>query len=175
MSANSKNIQERSSRRTESKHNSGVPLDIVPVVRDLMGNVISKELVLCANNDKEGQYTNNLAKVDNVQNLGNQAHSSNIPTLHFSSPHVEQIIREAQNAMMVNNMVNYLLVTLNTSVFEVPSQSFEFCGEHGGDQGQMVVSTGNNIEVIKANVGEKALNANSWVEQREYDDEEDWG
>lgn len=66
MSANSKNIQERSSRRTKSKHNSGVPLDIVPVARDLTGNVVSKELVLCANNDKEGQHPDNLAKVDDV-------------------------------------------------------------------------------------------------------------
>lgn len=51
-----------------------------------------------------------------------QAHSSNAPTLQFSSPHIEKIIKEAQNAMvLIATMVKQPLVTLNTSVFEVPS------------------------------------------------------
>lgn len=48
--------------------------------------------------------------------------SSNTPTLHFSSPHVEKIIKDVQAAMVLNNtMVKQPLVTLNTSVYDVPS------------------------------------------------------
>lgn len=109
---------------------------------------------------KESVALPNASKNNDVEeNLDKQAHSSNIPTLRFSCPHVEQIIREAENAMMVKNMVNQPLVTLNTSVFEVLSESFESCGEHGGEQGKMVLSTGNNNEVIKANVREMVANS----------------
>lgn len=78
--------------------------------------------------------------------------------------------------MMLNaNMINQPLVTLNTSVFEVPSLSLEFCGEHDGDHGQLVLSTGKNNEVIKSNVRAMTINSKLWEDQPEYDDEEDLG
>lgn len=36
-------------------------------------------------------------------NEGFQAHSSNPPKLHFSNPHIEQIIKTVQNEMMMNS------------------------------------------------------------------------
>lgn len=42
------------------------------------------------------------------------------------------------------------LVTLNTSVQEVPSQSMESFGEHEGDSGQMLLSIGNDLNLEKS-------------------------
>nr|XP_009801946.1 PREDICTED: uncharacterized protein LOC104247588 [Nicotiana sylvestris] len=70
--------------------------------------------------------------------------------------------------MVVNTtMVKQLIVTLNTSVYEVPSQSMESCGDYGGEPGQLMLSTGNNNEIIQAN-------SKLWLDQREHDDDEDW-
>jgi len=105
-----------------------------------------------------------------------EAHNSNAPTLHFSNPQVEQIIKDVQKEMMMNNpMVKQPLVTLNKSVFEVPSQSMESCGEVEGETGQLMLSTGNNNDAIQGNLRLMAIKSKLWQEQREDDDEEDWG
>lgn len=104
-----------------------------------------------------------------------QAHSSNTPTLQFSCPRMEQIIKDAQNAMMLHTtMFKQPLVTLNTSVFEVPSQSLESFGEYGGEPGQLTLSTGNNNEVIQANVRTMVIKSKLWADQCEEDEKEDW-
>lgn len=106
---------------------------------------------------------------------GNQAHTSNTPTLHFSSPHVEKIIKDTQNAMAAHtNIVKQPVVTLNTSVYEVPSQSLESFGEHRSDTGQLVLSTGNNNEIIQANIRKMVIKSKLWDNQREDDEEEGW-
>lgn len=103
-----------------------------------------------------------------------EAHSSNKP--HFSNPHVQQIIKDTQNAMMMNSsVVKQPFVTLNTSVFEIPSQSVESFGEFEGESGQLMLSTGNNNNVIQAKVREMAIKSKLWLDQREEDDEEDRG
>lgn len=107
---------------------------------------------------------------------GSQAHSSNAPMLQFSNPHVEQIIKNVRNEMMMNNtLVKQPLVTLNTSIFYVPSQSVESFGEFESESGQHVLSIGNNNEVIQAKMREMAINSKLWRDQREEDDEENWG
>ncbi|KAJ8547629.1 hypothetical protein K7X08_011215 [Anisodus acutangulus] len=42
-----------------------------------------------------------------------------------------------------------LMVTLNTSKFEIPTQSMELFGEHRDDSGQQLMSTGNEQDVDK--------------------------
>nr|XP_009791723.1 PREDICTED: uncharacterized protein LOC104238914 [Nicotiana sylvestris] len=97
-------------------------------------------------------------------------------TILFSSSQVENIIKQAQAEMVMNTtLVKQPMVTLNTSVFNVPSQSVESSGELKGESGQLVLSTGNNNEVIQQKVKEMAINSKLWREQREEEDEEDWG
>lgn len=64
---------------------------------------------------------------------------------------------------------------MNSSVFEVPSQSLESFGKYGGDPGQLMLSTRNNNEFIKANVRDMAIKFKLWQHQREDDDDEAWG
>lgn len=98
------------------------------------------------------------------------------PMILFSSSQVENIIKQAQAEMVMNTtLVKQPMVTLNTSVFDVPSQSVESFGEFKGESGQLVLSTGNNNEVIQQKVKEMAINSKLWREQREEDDEDDWG
>nr|XP_018627042.1 uncharacterized protein LOC108945507 isoform X2 [Nicotiana tomentosiformis] len=106
---------------------------------------------------------------------GEHVPSSSTPTIHFSSPQVEKIIKESQIEMMLNAnlMFKQPLVTLNTSVYGIPSQSCESFSEHGGESGQPILSTGNNKEIIQAKVRDMA--SNLWADQREEDDEENWG
>lgn len=113
---------------------------------------------------------------------GQLAHSSSTPTLQFSSPRMEQIIKEAQAAMAMHtnmvthtNMVKQPIVTLNKSVFEVPTQTMESCGEHGVESGQLMLSTANNSEVIKPNVKDMVIKSKFWADQSDHDDDEDWG
>lgn len=77
---------------------------------------MDKQLFLFTNIEREGKDSTKLGDkvtVRPIESMKNQvdelmgkAHSSNIPTLQFSSPHLEQIIKDAQIAMMMNaNMV----------------------------------------------------------------------
>lgn len=101
---------------------------------------------------------------------------SSTTTILFSSSQVENIIKQAQAEMVMNTtLVKQPMVTLNTSVFDVPSQLVESFGEFKGESGQLVLSTGNNNEVIQQKVKEMATNSKLWREQREEDDEDDWG
>ena len=71
-----------------------------------------------------------------------------------------------------NHATNGSLVTLNTSVFDVPSQSVETYDDFEGEAGQIFLSTGNNDEFIQA----KVIKSKFWLQQREEDDEyEGWG
>lgn len=91
---------------------------------------------------------------------------------------MEKIIKDTQTAMIMNtNMVNPPIVTLNKSVFEIPSQSLESFGEYGikskfwDDQHE-----DDDDEYWGAGfVGEMAVNYKQWIDQREYDNEEDLG
>nr|XP_009780388.1 PREDICTED: enolase-phosphatase E1-like [Nicotiana sylvestris] len=88
----------------------------------------------------------------------------------------KRIIKNAQNEMMMNStLVKQPLVTLNTSVFDVLSQSVESFGDFEGESGQIMLSTGNNNEVIQSNLRLMAIKSKLWQEQCEDDDEEDWG
>lgn len=71
--------------------------------------------------------------------------------IHFSSPQVEKISKESQIEMMLNAnlMFKQPLVMLNTSAYDIPSQSCESFGEHGAESGQPILSTGNNKEIIQ--------------------------
>lgn len=73
------------------------------------------------------------------------------PTLHISNPEVAKIIKESQHAMMLNSnpTIKPLMVTLNTSEQDVPSQIMESFGEQEGDSEQQLISTGNNQQVQK--------------------------
>lgn len=160
-----------------------------PEVKATVGgdNMVSKQLVLRSSNEQEEQGNADLDKnigvrrIHSKNNLGAelitiQAHSSNAPVLHFSNPKVEKIIKNAQNEMMMEAaMVKQPLVTLNTSVHDIPSQSVESFGEFEGESGQLMISTGNNNEIIRANVRDMVAKSKLWKEQREEDDEEDWG
>jgi len=138
--------------------NEGGGTDAISLNEDVM----NKQLVPCSTRGKNRQGTDTL--VDNFDcrlnaslNTG-QAHSATTPTLHFSSPQVEQIIKETQAAMgMQTNMFKQPLVTLNKSVFEVPTQSMESYGEYGGVSEQLMISTGNNNEIVRSNVKEMAI------------------
>lgn len=77
--------------------------------------------------------------------------------------------------MLHTTMVKQPLVTLNTSVFEVPSQSRESFGEYGGESRQLMLSTGNNNEIIQANVREMVIKSKFLADQCEEDEDEDWG
>lgn len=123
---------------------------------------MKKQLVPCTSSGKEERcsellkkqidvrqtvITNNLAQVL----VGHQAHSSSTPRLHISSPAVAKIIKDTQVAMMLNSnhMINKPLVTLNTSVHEIPSKFLESFGDHGSETGQVLLSTRNDKEVVK--------------------------
>lgn len=60
-------------------------------------------------------------------------------------------------AMMMssNPIIKQPLVTLNTSVHDVPSQSLESFGEHGDVSGQLLLSTGNDYDVVKEDMREE--------------------
>lgn len=160
-------------------------MDLKVVDTGLNGQEISKQIVPMPSNVRGGQNNANLGKNMNVRRkdsnsnlgvelIGVQAHSSNAPTLHFSNPNVEPIIKDAQNEMIMKaNMVKQPLATLNTSVFDVPSQSVETFGEFEGEFGQLMLSTGNNNEVIHANVRLMTIKSKLWQDKREKDDEED--
>lgn len=72
-------------------------------------------------------------------------------TLQFSSPELAEMIKESQAAMFMhtNPNINTPLVSLNTSVHEVPSQSMECFGDQGSDSGKQLISTDNNQHVEK--------------------------
>lgn len=74
------------------------------------------------------------------------------PTLHISNPEVAKIIKESQHAMMLNSnpTIKPLMVTLNTSEQDVPSQIMESFGEQEGDSEQQLISTGlTNVKRMK--------------------------
>lgn len=99
---------------------------------------------------------------------------------------------DAHAAMKMNTTtkINPPLVTLNTSVFEIPSQSMKSFGKHADDSGLQLISMGNNqqsnagmislsqastndITVYKEQQGEtSALTANKkiWTDQVEEEE-----
>ncbi|XP_019260723.1 PREDICTED: uncharacterized protein LOC109238702 [Nicotiana attenuata] len=97
------------------------------------------------------------------------------PTILFSSPQVEKIIKESQIEMMMypNPIFKQPLVTLNTSAYDIPSQSCESLGEHRDESGQPILSTGNNNEIIQANVRDMISESKLLEHQREEDDDEE--
>lgn len=105
-----------------------------------------------------------------------QAHSSNAPTLQFCSPYIEEIIKETQKAMMLSPiLVKQPLVTLNTSVFEVPSQLEKSCGELEGEPGQIMLTSGFNSSVVQPSLRDIVSKSRRWDEQHEEDEEEKCG
>lgn len=139
------------------------------------------QLVAMHNKDRDGLGNPELAEnlrvrqSNSMNNLGteltnNQAHISNLPTLYYSNPQVEQIIKNTQKEMMQPTLTKQPLVTLNTSVFDVLLNSIKSYGEFEGEPGQQIVSTGNNNELIQAKVTEMVINSKPWKDQREYDD-----
>lgn len=133
---------------------------IVPVASSKKG-VQGNEVVA-----KEMSVRRSVSKSNLVEEKKDNAHSSITPTFHFSSPHVEKIIYDTHAAMLTHtNLVKQPLVTLNISVFEVPTQSMESCGEHGDEFGQLMTSIGNTNEVIRVNVREMAIKSKLWRDQ----------
>lgn len=68
------------------------------------------------------------------------------PTLKISNPDLAKMVKDAQAAMFINTTpkIHAPLVTLNTTVHDIPSQSMESFGERDGDSGQQLLSTENN-------------------------------
>lgn len=132
---------------------------------------LNKALVTVNQNEGTTTYLN-MQLLAHDQNEGKVT-----PTIHFSSPHVEKIIKDSQIKMMLdaNPMFKQLLVTLNTSMYDIPSQSCKSIGEHGGESGQPSISTANNKGIIQAKVREMVINSKVWNDLREYDNEEGWG
>ncbi|XP_075089075.1 uncharacterized protein LOC142170714 [Nicotiana tabacum] len=137
-----------------------------------------------------------LVPVDDQKSGAFQVSNAASPTLHFSNPDLAKMVKDAQAAMFINTnpKTNATLVTLNTSVHEVPSQTV--VGEQTDDSGYPLLSTGNNQHVEKGrasptqsnSTNEKtsskkqqvatsaiAVNRKSWAEQVEEEEEEDCG
>ncbi|KAK6782833.1 hypothetical protein RDI58_020629 [Solanum bulbocastanum] len=73
------------------------------------------------------------------------------PTLHISNPEVNKIIQECKAAMALkSNLAIYLpIFTLNTLDHEVPTQSLESFRELQGESGQIILSKGNDKDLVK--------------------------
>lgn len=73
---------------------------------------------------------------------------------------MEKFIKNTRVAMMLNanSMIKQPLVTLNSSVHEVPSQSFQSFGDHESKTGKVVLSTRNDKEVVKIPASRKEGN-----------------
>lgn len=124
ISASSKNKLQQSSpgsaKNQQNVKNSGTPL------------IASKDIVL-------------------VRDIKAIAAIESTATLQISDPELAQMIKESQAAMLRHTTpkIKAPLVTLNTSIQEVPSQSMESLGEQADDSGQLLLSTGNNQQVDK--------------------------
>lgn len=66
-----------------------------------------------------------------------QSPATATPTIQISNPELAKMVQAAQAAMLQNTiiMIKELLVTLNTSVFEVPSQTMGSFGEYADESG----------------------------------------
>ncbi|KAH0693730.1 hypothetical protein KY285_020827 [Solanum tuberosum] len=72
------------------------------------------------------------------------------PTLHISNPEVNKIIQEYEAAMALksNLAIKPSIVTLNTLAHEVPTQSLESFRELQGESGQLILSKGNDKDLV---------------------------
>jgi len=154
----------------------------------LIDGSFNQQIIPISSSKKGGRTSNNLAKFSgdrqnainsNVAEVskGELLPRSSTPTILVSSPQVQKIIKESQIEMMMyaNPIFKQPLVTLNTSAYDIPSQSVESFGDFEGESGQLMLSTGNNNEVIQSNLRLMAIKSKLWQEQREDDNEEDWG
>ncbi|KAH0714103.1 hypothetical protein KY284_007008 [Solanum tuberosum] len=73
------------------------------------------------------------------------------PTLHISNPEVNKIIQECEASMALksNLAIKPPIVTLNTLAHEVPTQSLESFRELQGESGQLILSKGNDKDLVK--------------------------
>uniref|UniRef100_M1BW03 NB-ARC domain containing protein n=1 Tax=Solanum tuberosum TaxID=4113 RepID=M1BW03_SOLTU len=73
------------------------------------------------------------------------------PTLHISNPEVNKIIQECEAAMALksNLAIKPPIFTLNTLAHEVPTQSLESFRELQGESGQIILSKGNDKDLVK--------------------------
>ncbi|KAH0669054.1 hypothetical protein KY289_023547 [Solanum tuberosum] len=73
------------------------------------------------------------------------------PTLHIFNPEVNKIIQECEAAMALksNLAIKPSIVTLNTLAHEVPTQSLESFRELQGESGQLILSKGNDKDLVK--------------------------
>ncbi|KAG5577108.1 hypothetical protein H5410_057242 [Solanum commersonii] len=73
------------------------------------------------------------------------------PTLHISNPEVNKIIQEYEAAMALksNLAIKPPIVTLNTLAHEVPTQSLESFRELQGESRQLILSKGNDKDLVK--------------------------
>ncbi|KAH0746427.1 hypothetical protein KY285_008084 [Solanum tuberosum] len=73
------------------------------------------------------------------------------PTLHISNPEVNKIIQECEVAMALksNLAIKPPIITLNTLAHEVPTQSLESFRELQGESGQLILSKGNDKDLVK--------------------------
>ncbi|KAH0742607.1 hypothetical protein KY290_030600 [Solanum tuberosum] len=73
------------------------------------------------------------------------------PTLHISNPEVNKIIQECEATMALksNLAIKPPIVTLNTLAHEVLTQSLESFRELQGESGQLILSKGNDKDLVK--------------------------
>ncbi|WMV45041.1 hypothetical protein MTR67_038426 [Solanum verrucosum] len=78
------------------------------------------------------------------------------PTLHISNPEVNKIIQECEAAMTLksNLAIKPPIVTLNTLAHKVPIQSLESFGKLQVEFGQLILSKGNDKDLMKGLEGE---------------------
>lgn len=94
-----------------------------------------------------GARPKEIVTVDDRNAMVIQDSAAAAPTIHISHPDVARIIKEQQNVMMFNAIPQPLVVTLNTSAHEIPSQIMESFGEQEGDSGQQLISIRNNLQM----------------------------
>lgn len=73
------------------------------------------------------------------------------PTLHISNIDVNKIIQVCKAAMTLKSNIatKPLIVTLNTFAHEVPNQYLESFGKLQGESGQLILSKGNDKDLMK--------------------------
>ncbi|KAH0638903.1 hypothetical protein KY285_035489 [Solanum tuberosum] len=92
-------------------------------------------------------------KTSSNVSLSSQTKDGNVmaPTLHISNPEVNKIIQECEAAMTLksNLAIKSPIVTLNTLAHKVPIQSLESFGKLQVESGQLILSKGNDKDLVK--------------------------
>ncbi|KAG5592380.1 hypothetical protein H5410_042894 [Solanum commersonii] len=88
------------------------------------------------------------------------------PTLHISNPKVNKIIQECEAVMALksNLAIKPPIVPLNTLAHKVPTQSLESFRELQGESGQIILSKGNDKDLVKGKIREERPSAPRWAD-----------